>query len=129
VARIDWALLCDLAFFDRQDRLCVVGIVRKLPAPGLPLAIGQMMLVAHLTEIRPVEEVGVSVAVITPGGVLTAPNSSDCISVELAQGYVLVTLRGTVAATSTIALPRRAPGPPGTAQGRIVSDRRSSAGR
>ena len=44
MARIDWALLCDLAFFDRQDRLCVVGIVRRLPAPRLPLAISQMML-------------------------------------------------------------------------------------
>jgi hypothetical protein len=94
VARIDWALLCDLAFFDRQDRLCVVGIVRRLPAPHLPLAITQMMLVARLTDIRPVEEVAVSVAIVTPSGVLTTSNSTDCILVEMAQEYVLVTLRG-----------------------------------
>ncbi|MEQ1870897.1 MAG: hypothetical protein ABL961_12840 [Vicinamibacterales bacterium] len=94
MARIDWALLCDLAFFDRQDRLCVVGIVRRLPAPRLPLAISQMMLVARLTDIRPVEEVGVSVAVVTPSGALTTANSTDCIVVEMAQEYVLITLRG-----------------------------------
>jgi hypothetical protein len=65
-----------------------------LPAPHLPLAITQMMLVARLTDIRPVEEVAVSVAVITPRGVVTTSNSTDCILVEMAQEYVLVTLRG-----------------------------------
>jgi hypothetical protein len=94
MARIDWALLCDHAFFDREDRLCIVGILRKLPAPTLPLAIGQMMLVARLTDIQPVEEVGVSVAVVTPSGELTTASSSDCIVVEMAKEYVLITLRG-----------------------------------
>src|SRR5262245_3431359 len=93
MARIDWAVLCDLAFFDRQDRLCIVGITRKLPAPSLPLAISQMMLVARLTEIQPVEEIALSVAVVTPKGVLTTSNSRDCILVEMANQYVLVTLR------------------------------------
>lgn len=93
MARIDWALLCDLAFFDRQDRLCIVGIVRKLPTPRLPLAISQVMLVAHLADIRPIEEVEISVAVVTPSGTLTTPRSSDCVAVEMAHEYVLVTLR------------------------------------
>ena len=26
MARIDWAVLCDLAFFDLQDRLCAIGL-------------------------------------------------------------------------------------------------------
>ena len=52
------------------------------------------MLVARLTDIRAVEEVAVSVAIVTPSGVLTTANSSDCILVEMAQEYVLVTLRG-----------------------------------
>ena len=93
MARIDWALLCDLAFLDRQDRLCIVGIVRKLPAPRLPLEIGQMMLVAHLADIQPVEEVEISVALVTPSGLLITPTCSDCVVVEMAQEYVLVTLR------------------------------------
>jgi hypothetical protein len=68
--------MCDLAFFDRQDRLCVIGIVRTVSTPRLPLAISQMMLVAHLADIRPVEEVEISVAVVT-----------------MAHQYVLVMLR------------------------------------
>jgi hypothetical protein len=79
MARLDWAVLCDLAFFDRQDRLCIVGITRKLAAPSLPLAIGQMMLVARLADMQPVEEIAVSMAIVTPKGVLTTSNSRDCI--------------------------------------------------
>lgn len=93
MARIDWALLCDLAFFDRQQRLCVVGIVRNLPTPRLPLAIGHLMIVGRLVEIRRADEVAVSVGIVTPGGVLTTSDSSDHINMEMAQEYVLVTLR------------------------------------
>lgn len=68
MARIDWAVLCDRAFFDRQDRLCIVGIVGTLAIPRLPLALSQMMLVAHLI-IQSVEEVAVSIAVLTRVGI------------------------------------------------------------
>ena len=37
VARIDWAVLCDLAFFDRQDRLSIMESIRTLSAPTLPM--------------------------------------------------------------------------------------------
>jgi hypothetical protein len=93
LASIDWAVLCDLAFFDRQERLCLVGIVRKLPLPTLPLAIGQLMFVAHLTDIQEVEEFQVTVAVVTPRGLVTIPKSGDCVEIEIAHDYILVTLR------------------------------------
>lgn len=35
-----------------------------------------------------------SVAAVTPSGALTTANSTDCIVVEMAQEYVLITLRG-----------------------------------
>src|SRR5262245_60180500 len=93
MAGIDWAVLCDLAFFDRQERLCLVGIVRKLPIPALPLALGQVMLVGHLSDVREVEQFQISVAVVTPRGLVTIPKSSDCVEIEIAHDYVLVTLR------------------------------------
>lgn len=68
VANIQWALPCDLAFMDRQDRLCIIGIVRRFPVPALPLELHQVMLVARLTDIRAVDEVAVGVAVVTPAG-------------------------------------------------------------
>ena len=93
MARIDWVVLCDMAFLDKQDRMCIVGIVRKLPTPSLPLAISQMMLVAHLTDIQPVEELEISVSVLTPSGRLSTAFSPDCMLIEMAHEYILVTLR------------------------------------
>src|SRR5262245_17895356 len=93
MARIDWIFACDYAFFDRENRLCVVGIVRRLPAPELPLAIHQLMLVARLADIHPTEEVELGVAVITPRGVVTVPRTPDSILIEVETEYVLVTLR------------------------------------
>src|SRR5215470_17552671 len=93
MARIDWALLCDLAFFDRHDRLCIIGTVREFPAPRLPLALSQVMLVAKLTDIRPVEELSISIRVLLPNGRWTAPAHSDGVVIEMAREYILATLR------------------------------------
>jgi hypothetical protein len=56
----------------------------------LPLAIGQMMLVARLTDLRLVEEIGISVAVVRPDGAIIF--SDDCV-IEMVHEYVLVTVR------------------------------------
>jgi hypothetical protein len=93
MARIDWAVLCDLAFLDRQDRLCVLGIVRRFPVPRLPLALHQVMLVAHLTDIQPVDEVTLCVTVVGPRGLQMAPTDADRLVIEMAGEYVIVTLR------------------------------------
>ena len=46
MARIDWPLVCDLAFFDSSGSSpCIVGIVQKLSTADLPIALGQVMLV------------------------------------------------------------------------------------
>jgi hypothetical protein len=93
MARIDWAVACDLAFFDRQDRLCIVGITNRLPVPRLPLAINQLMLVARLVDLRPVEEIEISVAVLGPSGLWTTPTNGHDMGIEMGGEYVLVTLR------------------------------------
>lgn len=94
MARIDWALVCDHAFFDRQDRLCLVGITRRFCVANLPLAIGQTTIVARLVDIRPVEELSIAVAVVTPSGDWTTPTSAESVEVNLDGEYVLATLRG-----------------------------------
>src|SRR5262245_48109596 len=93
MACIDWAVLCDLAFIDRQDRLCVIGVTRKFPVPTLPIALHQVMLVAHLADIEPVEEVGLSLAIVTPSGATARPTAVESVIIEMAGDYVLVTLR------------------------------------
>lgn len=93
MARIEWATLCELAFLDRQERLCIIGILRALPAPTLPISLNQVMLVAKLTDIQPVEQLSVSVRVVTPSGRRVAPTQSEGVIIEMAREYVLATLR------------------------------------
>lgn len=93
MARIDWALACDVAFFDREARLCIIGVLQRFAVPHLPLLVRQLMLVARLTELSLVEEVGVTVAVVTPNGLVTAPAMSDSVIVEMSGEYILATLR------------------------------------
>ena len=52
------------------------------------------MLVAHLANIQPVEEVEVTVAVVTPSRTVSVPTQSECLMVELAAELVLATIRG-----------------------------------
>jgi hypothetical protein len=93
MARIDWAVLCDLAFMDRLGRLCVIGVTREFFVPALPIALHQVVLVAHLTDVQPIDTIGVGVFVVSPHGVSARPKTSDSIIVELSGEYVLATLR------------------------------------
>lgn len=93
MARIDWTVLCDLAFFDRQGRLCTVGVTDAIPLPRLPISLTQLALVAHLTDLQRVEELRLSVAVTTPAGLTHEPGDEECVVLEVVGHYVIATLR------------------------------------
>src|SRR5262245_38200199 len=93
MARVDWTVLCELAFLDRQDRLCVIGLTTALPVPQLPILVNQLMLVARLDGLRPIEEIQVAAAVVSPTGIWKTPSDDDSVSIEMAREFVLVTLR------------------------------------
>ena len=92
MARIDWAVLCESAFLDKNDRLCVIGIVRKLTPTALPLTVRHLMLVARLADIQPVDEVAIVVGMVTPGGLHAVRTGSDQVVIEMAGEYVLAAL-------------------------------------
>jgi hypothetical protein len=52
MARVDWAVLCELAFLDQQNRLCVVGITTTLPVPRLPILVNQLMKISSPFSMR-----------------------------------------------------------------------------
>jgi hypothetical protein len=93
MARIESLTACELAFLDRQDRLCVIGMTTHLPVPKLPVELNQLMLVARLTDLRTVEEFGVRVEVVTPGGLFSNPRDPGCLSIDMAGPFVFITLR------------------------------------
>lgn len=87
-------MACDHAFLDRHGRLCMVGVWNRLPVPILPVVINQLMLVAKLADIHPVDEVDVTISVETPNGYWSSPADDNGVVIELAGEYVLATLRG-----------------------------------
>lgn len=93
MARIDWSFVCELAYFDRHERLCVVGIVNDFVVPQLPLALSQVMVVARCSALEPTDDGGVEVDVIAPGGVRLTPADGFSVILEISGGYVLATLR------------------------------------
>jgi hypothetical protein len=93
MARVDWVLVTDLAFFDRHARLCVIGIASRLTVPSLPVIVRQIMVAARVVDTVPGEAIDVGVAVSTPSGDWAIESESDSVHIELAGEYVLVTLR------------------------------------
>lgn len=92
MARIDWVLLCEQAFFDQHERISVMGVATHLRVPSLPLAIGEIMMVARIIDASPGDEMKVGVAIGTPRGQWTQPKS-DGFQVEQTGESLLVTLR------------------------------------
>ena len=93
MARIEWVLLCDLAYLDRYGRVCTVGITTSLIVPPVPVHLREIMMVARVVDQRPGHDIDISVAVRTPSGLFATPSSSDNLHIEVASEYVLVTLR------------------------------------
>src|SRR5262245_66469627 len=91
MARIDWAVLCDSAFLDRQERLCLIGIIRSLSVPSVPLSVHQAVLVGHLTDIEIVYEIAVSVGMVSASGRRAAWTGTDAVGLELAGRSVRAT--------------------------------------
>jgi len=93
MASIEWAQLCELAFLDSCERLCMIGVTNRFPVPSLPLAVTQIMIAARVVDVRVGEEFDVGLSVATPGGLWTAPTDRDGYEVAIAGEYVLITLR------------------------------------
>ena len=73
--------------------MSIFSIVRSLPAPRLPLAVDRLTLVAHLADIKPIDEFELSVGIVAPSGQHAARHGSGHVSIEMCGDYVLATLR------------------------------------
>jgi len=93
MAHIDWMHLCELAYFDRQTRLCMVGITTHFVLPSLPIRLRQIMLVARVIDATPGERLDIGFGVATPAGIWMSPNSTDDVHLEVVGEHILVTLR------------------------------------
>lgn len=95
MANLDWALVCEHAYFDSKNRLCMLGVTRQLAAHGLPDTMTRLVIVAKLTDVRVIEQFDVSVAIVSPSGfLLVADSESESVTIEFSENVVLVTILG-----------------------------------
>jgi hypothetical protein len=92
MAKLAWVHLCEKAFLDNCDRLCLVGMVNRLPIPTLPITVHELMLAGRVAA-GVGEEFDVSVSIVTPSGLCPSPEEPGCLEISNAGEYVLVTLR------------------------------------
>jgi hypothetical protein len=92
MARVEWAVLCDLAYFDAYRNLCVIGVQTQSPVPTLSAGTRRFAIAARVLGLRPRPDVAVSVS--TPDGRLNATTWCERIEVEAAGDYMLVRLGG-----------------------------------
>ena len=93
MAKIKWAELCELAFIDKYDRLCMIGVTTRFAVPSLPLQVRQIMIAVRIGDIQPGNAVAMGIALTTPSGKVVVPNHGDGIDVNVAGEYILITLR------------------------------------
>src|SRR5262245_62071174 len=93
MVRIDWVQICETAFFDDSDRLCMIGVMMRFPAPKLPIAMRQVMIVVRICDAEPGESLGIGVSMVTPAGMTLTPQNTDGFEVAVAPDYILITLR------------------------------------
>src|SRR5215467_11819209 len=91
--RIDWAQLCEMAFLDDSARLCMIGVMTRFPAPQLPVAMRQVVIVVRIVDVETEESFSIGVSMLTPRGVLLTPQSSDGFDITVTAEYIFITLR------------------------------------
>jgi hypothetical protein len=92
MAKIGWAQVCELAFIDKYDRLCMIGVTTRFPVPSLPLFVRQLMIAARIVDVQPVDSFPVAVSVATPSQRLV-PDNMDGFDVNIVGEYILISLR------------------------------------
>lgn len=93
MAKIKWAELCELAFIDKYERLCIVGVTTRFAVPSLPIAVRQIMIAARIADYQPADTFAVGVTIAMPDGRGMSPNQTDCMDISIEGEYLLITLR------------------------------------
>ena len=93
MVRIDWAQLCEMAFLDDCDRLCMIGVITRFPAPQLPIAMRQVVIVVRIAELPTEETFGIGVSMLTPCGVSLTPPRTEGVDIAVTPEYIFITLR------------------------------------
>jgi hypothetical protein len=87
---VDWAVICDLAYFDRFNRLCLLGIETSGKVRTLPAGIHRLAVAIHLQDRDPDDDPDVSLFVTSPQGQWRAADEVGDFCVESRGEYLLL---------------------------------------
>ena len=87
---VDWAAICDLAYFDSLDRLCLFGIETTGRTRTLQAGVHRLALAVHLHDGRLRDGREVSLSVTSPHGESRAADEVVDFDVESRGEYVIL---------------------------------------
>jgi hypothetical protein len=87
---VDWAVVCDLAYFDRFNRLCMIGLETSGQPRRLPAGNNRLALAIHLQDRDPHDEPDVAVFVTSPGGHRRVADEVRDFCIESRGEYLLI---------------------------------------
>lgn len=93
MAEIDWAMVCDFAYLDRDQRLCVLGVTRQIVVPTLPHTLEHIVMVAHLIDVRAVDQIELCFR-LTAATDQAFGAQAHHVAVEVIGEYVLARVNG-----------------------------------
>ncbi len=94
MATVDWAVICDLAYFDSFDRLCLFGIETSGTVRTLPAGVHRLAVALHLQHRNPLDDLDLSLLVTSPHGEWHAADEVHDFCVESRGEYVIVQIPG-----------------------------------
>jgi hypothetical protein len=94
MARIDWSVICDLAYFDATGRLCLLGVETECAVPRLPVGMQRFSIVARVQDGWISDAAAPVLSVTSPRGEWRAIAADREFLVEQRAEYVIVHLPG-----------------------------------
>src|SRR5262245_399388 len=91
MVRIEWAHICEMAFLGDCDRLCMIGSMTRFPAPQLPIAMRQVVIVVRINDVQNDETFGIGVSMVTPCGRSLTPPRPDGVDIAMTPEYIFLT--------------------------------------
>jgi hypothetical protein len=91
---VDWAAICDAAYFDRFNRLCMFGVETAGPRRTVPVGVHRLAMVIHFDHRNPHDDPEVAVFVTSPDGEWRAADGIRDFCVDSRGDYLIVHMPG-----------------------------------
>jgi uncharacterized protein DUF6941 len=87
---IDWAVVCDFAYFDRAQQLCMMGVETAGPIRTLPTGIHRLAIAVHFHDRHPHDSADLALFVTGPDGDWRMADVAHDFCVESSGEYLLI---------------------------------------